>query len=170
VDPSSSQRAVARVPNEKELFIGKLKGINEKKGWGIIASEAAQKVHGQSNKDIIALKNDLNSEVKAGDTISFCVAQGQRGPHAINIKPFEAPAADEVFVGSVKSFNDVKGWGFVALNDESRGWSMDVFVHKKELQGLVPKPGDTLQFTIDVGAGRLSAKGVTLVAKGKASR
>mmetsp|Transcript_82027 Transcript_82027/g.235662 ORF Transcript_82027/g.235662 Transcript_82027/m.235662 type:complete len:213 (-) Transcript_82027:64-702(-) len=46
-------------------------------------------------------------------------------------------------VGLVKSFNDGKGWGFIAYEGN------DVFVHIKDCQGGKPEAGDQVQFDMD---------------------
>eukprot|EP00408_Alexandrium_pacificum_P009784 CAMPEP_0171218958 /NCGR_PEP_ID=MMETSP0790-20130122/33469_1 /TAXON_ID=2925 /ORGANISM="Alexandrium catenella, Strain OF101" /LENGTH=261 /DNA_ID=CAMNT_0011684795 /DNA_START=81 /DNA_END=863 /DNA_ORIENTATION=- len=60
--------------------------------------------------------------------------------------------------GSVKSFNDVKGWGFIDLE------GTDVFVHVKDCTDGRPQAGDTVAFDLDedkVRAGQHKALNVT---------
>lgn len=60
-------------------------------------------------KDIFVMRRNLQSaSVQPGMAVCFNVAQGPKGPHAVNLKPFDLPAPDQEFVGTVKSFNDSK--------------------------------------------------------------
>ena len=60
--------------------------------------------------------------------------------------------------GSVKSFNDAKGWGFITFEDT------DVFLHVKDCVGGRPQAGDLVNFDIEedpVRGGQMKAKNVT---------
>eukprot|EP00440_Ansanella_granifera_P049626 gb/GFBE01053778.1/.p1 GENE.gb/GFBE01053778.1/~~gb/GFBE01053778.1/.p1 ORF type:complete len:120 (+),score=39.00 gb/GFBE01053778.1/:1-360(+) len=50
--------------------------------------------------------------------------------------------------GTCKSFNGMKGWGFVEYN------GTDIFVHIKDCTGLQPKAGDTLTFDLEESKNR----------------
>jgi len=157
--PPQPEQPQRKAPGDKEVFFGTLKNIKSAEGWGHIASEAMQKWYG---KDIFVMRRNLQSaSVQPGAAVCFNVAQGPKGPHAVNLKEFEVPAADKEFVGTVKSFNESKGWGFIELSEESMPFMTDVFLHKKDMQGgRTPKPGNMFQFTIDVTTGRAAAKNV----------
>ena len=68
----------------------------------------------------------------------------------------EAPVA----VGTVKWFNDEKGWGFIAVDGQP-----DVFVHYSEIQGEGRKTlveGQTVEFDVEPGDRGPLAKRVVL--------
>lgn len=48
--------------------------------------------------------------------------------------------------GTVKFFNEVKGFGFIEVEGEK-----DVFVHSSALQGVTLKEGDKVQFEVERG-------------------
>mmetsp|Transcript_18715 Transcript_18715/g.35116 ORF Transcript_18715/g.35116 Transcript_18715/m.35116 type:complete len:220 (-) Transcript_18715:126-785(-) len=57
--------------------------------------------------------------------------------------------------GSCRSFNGLKGWGFIEYNGQ------DVFVHIKDCQGGQPAPGDMLTFDLEESSpGKYKAKNV----------
>jgi CspA family cold shock protein len=65
-----------------------------------------------------------------------------------------------VAVGTVKWFNDEKGWGFIAVDGQP-----DVFVHYSEIQGDGRKTlveGQTVEFDIEPGDRGPLAKRVSL--------
>lgn len=154
-----------KAPSENEVFFGVLKKVNAEKGWGHITSEAMQKIYG---KDIFVLRSSFETvQVYPGQQVCFSVSQGPKGPHATNIRPFNAVAADTVFTGVVKSFNDTKGWGFIESPMAKAVFMTDIFLHKKDLGGVVPRPGDQLQFKVDVAGGRAAAKNVIAASAGR---
>merc|ERR1719499_2482560 len=60
--------------------------------------------------------------------------------------------------GSVKSFNDAKGWGFIDMN------GTDVFLHVKDCQSGRPVVGDWVTFDVEedqVRQGQKKANNVT---------
>jgi len=67
----------------------------------------------------------------------------------------------ERIIGTVKWFNDSKGYGFLARED-----GPDVFVHYTAIQGSgfrTLKEGQTVEFTIEQGPKGLQASNVVLV-------
>jgi cold shock protein len=48
--------------------------------------------------------------------------------------------------GTVKFFNEVKGFGFIEVEGEK-----DVFVHSSALQGISLQEGDKVQFEVERG-------------------
>merc|ERR1712187_589125 len=70
-----------------------------------------------------------------------------------------------VYQGSVKSFNDLKGWGFIELDGQ------DIFLHAKDMvDGSTPDRGDVLKFDIEDNPGKpgtFKATNATGGSKGK---
>ena len=65
----------------------------------------------------------------------------------------------ETKTGSVKWFNDAKGFGFIATDDNE-----DVFIHHSEIQGEGFKSleeDQRVEFTVETTDKGLQAKGVT---------
>ncbi len=60
--------------------------------------------------------------------------------------------------GTVKFFNETKGFGFI--KDNSNG--QDIFVHVTGLKGVVIKEGDVVDFDVEEGKKGVNAVNVTL--------
>ena len=60
--------------------------------------------------------------------------------------------------GTVKFFNDEKGFGFITPDDGGK----DVFVHVKGLNGLSITEGDKVSFDVEEGQKGLNAVNVTM--------
>lgn len=58
---------------------GKVKFINEEKGFGFIKSP-------ESSKDIFVHSSGLIDEIEEFDLVEFDVTEGKRGPNAINVR------------------------------------------------------------------------------------
>ena len=58
---------------------GKVKFINEEKGFGFIKST-------ESSKDIFMHSSGLIDEIAESDQVEFDVTEGRRGPNAINVR------------------------------------------------------------------------------------
>lgn len=149
-------------PKETDVFFGTVKAINEK-GFGHIASDAMQKIYG---KDIFAHKTSIEAaNVQLGQKVSFNVSPGPKGAHATNIKIFDETSSGMVFVGTVKAFNDSKGWGFIESPAAMPIFLSEIFLHKNELGGKSVAVGDQVQFTVDISSGRASAKTVSTIGR-----
>ncbi|OLP76777.1 hypothetical protein AK812_SmicGene43246 [Symbiodinium microadriaticum] len=145
-------------PKETDVFFGTVKAINEK-GFGHIASEAMTRIYG---KDIFAHRTSIEeAKVAAGQAVSFSVSPGPKGAHAIHIQAFDEGSAASSYSGTVKAFNDAKGWGFIDSAAAKGVFLSEIFLHKNELAGSV-NVGDQVQFTVDVSNGRATAKNVTV--------
>jgi cold shock CspA family protein len=158
-------------PNENEVFFGTLKQINEK-GWGHIACEATHKIY---NKDMFVMQTSLeNVKVQPGQQVSFTVAAGNKGAHAVNISVIDSSNPDSmVFKGTVKTYNEQKGYGFIDAPSARRTFGTDIFFHRNDVvQGLNDldrgnrdlQVGDHVQFAMDISTGRASAKSVSTIA------
>ena len=60
--------------------------------------------------------------------------------------------------GTVKFFNDSKGFGFITPDDGAK----DVFVHANGLNGTTINEGDTVSFDVEEGQKGLNAVNVSL--------
>jgi cold shock protein len=150
----------AKAPKENEVFIGTVKKVDAEKGWGIIECGATQKTYG---KDMFVHKTNIESSgAVEGAQVTFTVGQGAKGPHAENIKFAPSIPAGVVYSGSVKNYNDTKGWGFIDSPDAKNLVNADVFFHKNDITpGVALKAGDSVQFTLDISSGRAAGKNVS---------
>lgn len=149
-----------KTPSEDDIYFGTIKAVNEEKGWGHISCDSAYKLIG---KDLFVMKTSLEeANVHIGESVSFTIAQGPKGPHATNIRAFDAQGAGMVFSGSVKTFNDTKGWGFIDSEEAKTVFRTDIFVHKSELHGVNLATGAKVQFTVDISTGRASAGNIAV--------
>lgn len=143
--------------NRDQLYFGVLKSFNEEKGWGHITCEATNKLYG---KDVFLMRGALQGQLaQQGTLLSFKVHMGAKGPQATSVSllppgSFRANGEEPtVFTGSIKSFNAEKGWGFIASEDLQQIFGKDIFVHKRELEGHVPSPGEEVQFAVEIDDG-----------------
>lgn len=150
-------------PDETSIFFGVMKTINSEKGWGHIECESLKKIYG---KDMFVMRSNLEGiQVTLGQEVQFNVAQGPKGPHAVNIRPFSGQmGAEQTFTGIVKSFNEGKGWGFIESGTARQLYQQDVFLHMKEMNGVSPAAGTQVQFSVDISTGRPAAKSVVIAA------
>jgi CspA family cold shock protein len=161
----SSPAAVG--PGQGQMFFGVVKGFNEEKGWGHIDCEGSKKLVG---KDMFFLRSALNGQAVApGSQVSFKVAQGQKGPEAAEISVLppgtiaHAGHPGATFSGSIKIFNEEKGWGFIQGEEVAKTFGKDIFVHSKELSGYTPTVGEEVTFSVIINAdGRPEAASVQL--------
>eukprot|EP00930_Biecheleria_cincta_P073520 TRINITY_DN607_c2_g1_i1.p1 TRINITY_DN607_c2_g1~~TRINITY_DN607_c2_g1_i1.p1 ORF type:complete len:373 (-),score=84.08 TRINITY_DN607_c2_g1_i1:147-1265(-) len=159
---SASSAFASQDPKETDVFFGTVKAINER-GFGHIASDAMQKIY---SKDIFAHKTSIDAaNVQPGQKVSFNVSPGPKGAHATNIKPFDETSSGMVFVGTVKAFNDSKGWGFIESPAAMPIFLSEIFLHRNELGGKSVAIGDQVQFTVDISSGRASAKTVSTIGR-----
>lgn len=149
-------------PREDQVFFGTIKFINAEKGWGHIECVALKKQYG---KDMFVMKSNLEGvQVAVDQEVQFNVAQGPKGPHAVNLRPFVGSrASDQTFSGTVKTFNDTKGWGFIESEAAKNSFEQDIFLHKKELNGVTVAVGDQVQFSVDISGGRPVATDIALI-------
>jgi CspA family cold shock protein len=61
------------------MSTGTVKFFNESKGFGFITPNDGE-------KDVFVHQNNLIDEIREGDTVSFEVEQGQKGPSALNVR------------------------------------------------------------------------------------
>lgn len=139
-----------------QTFCGFIKSYDETKGWGFISCDGTQALYG---KDIFMLKTTLQGHAcEIGDQVAFSVKMGRKGPEAeqLTVLPMGSFGTEEsagaVFSGTVKSYNETKGWGFIDCEDAKTIFNKDIFLHKRECSDTVPKEGDPVQFSVNVSA------------------
>eukprot|EP00442_Polarella_glacialis_P036152 CAMPEP_0115150348 /NCGR_PEP_ID=MMETSP0227-20121206/64994_1 /TAXON_ID=89957 /ORGANISM="Polarella glacialis, Strain CCMP 1383" /LENGTH=399 /DNA_ID=CAMNT_0002560713 /DNA_START=94 /DNA_END=1294 /DNA_ORIENTATION=- len=151
-------------PKETDVFFGVLKSVNER-GFAHISCDSIQKIYG---KDMFAHRTSVEeANVQPGQSVSFSIAAGPKGPHAVNINAFDENSG-QLFVGTVKTFNETKGYGFVDSPAARQVFRSDIFLHKNELNGKSVNVGDQIQFSVDCSGGKASAKNVSTGAGGRA--
>lgn len=57
---------------------GKVKFFNETKGFGFITDE--------NGKDVFVHVSALTEQLNQGDTVTFEIKEGKKGPNAVNVK------------------------------------------------------------------------------------
>eukprot|EP00929_Paragymnodinium_shiwhaense_P007041 TRINITY_DN110_c1_g1_i1.p1 TRINITY_DN110_c1_g1~~TRINITY_DN110_c1_g1_i1.p1 ORF type:complete len:375 (+),score=97.56 TRINITY_DN110_c1_g1_i1:84-1208(+) len=149
-------------------YTGVVKSFNQQKGWGMIECNATRAMY---QKDMFFLKTSCQGDVTMGQKVQFSVGMGQKGPEAQNIRPVgagvirkaaaPAVAAGGFYVGTVKSYNTEKGWGFISCDETMQMYGKDLFMHKNELAGYEPSAGEQVQFSLTTSSnGQPQAAGV----------
>merc|ERR1712032_524019 len=128
--------------------------FNAEKGWGFIQCEATKALYG---KDVFVMRSVLKDEAVAeGTLVSFTVTMGAKGPQAaeLNILPAGAIGSNgrpgTTLNGTIKSFDDQKGFGFIESNEIRNIFGKDIFIHKRELSDQTPSVGDSIQFSVEM--------------------
>merc|ERR1712080_144407 len=154
--------ASPRPPDERHIFFGSLKAVSTEKGWGHIDCQPLKKLYG---KDMFVMKSSLEGQdIAVGQQVRFSVTQGPKGPHAVNITPVsDGQSSTETFTGTVKNFNEQKGWGFIESEKSKEIYGQDIFLHKKELSDISLKVGEEVHFSVDISGGRPVAKNILLI-------
>merc|ERR1719491_2147518 len=58
---------------------------------------------------------------------------------------------NSVYFGTVKSFNEEKGWGHISCSQTHALYGKDIFVMRSALNGAAISQGDGLQFGVTMG-------------------
>jgi cold shock CspA family protein len=149
-------------------YYGHVKAFYEEKGWGHISCEATMKLYG---KDVFLMRGKVTSDIAivTGSLVSFKVTPSAKGPQATEIHVLPEGAvgvnglAGKSYSGVIKSFNSEKGWGFVAGDEIQEVFGKDIFINKRELQGVIPDVGEEVNFTVEVdNDGQAQAKNVSI--------
>mmetsp|Transcript_65852 Transcript_65852/g.157381 ORF Transcript_65852/g.157381 Transcript_65852/m.157381 type:complete len:381 (+) Transcript_65852:82-1224(+) len=126
-------------------YVGAIKSYNEEKGWGHIECPQTHLLYG---KDIFVLRSALGGNiVRPSDKVVFNVTMGMKGPEACNVKLVSHSQTD-VFAGTIKMWNEEKGWGFIECDETRQIYGKDIFLHKNELFGNNPVLGEAVQFSV----------------------
>lgn len=148
---------------------GTVKSFNEVKGWGFIEVEDQGDI-------FFHIKDCEGGTPQVGDVLSFEAEESATKPGSLKAKNVVggtgppstgkgagghgATAVTGSHKGTVKSFNEAKGWGFIV--DEETG--QDVFVHIKDCGGAQPNTGDYVGFEVQENPdkpGSIKARSVT---------
>eukprot|EP00413_Alexandrium_margalefii_P005848 CAMPEP_0204524324 /NCGR_PEP_ID=MMETSP0661-20131031/7317_1 /ASSEMBLY_ACC=CAM_ASM_000606 /TAXON_ID=109239 /ORGANISM="Alexandrium margalefi, Strain AMGDE01CS-322" /LENGTH=263 /DNA_ID=CAMNT_0051530075 /DNA_START=63 /DNA_END=851 /DNA_ORIENTATION=+ len=144
-------------------YVGAVKSFNAQKGWGFLECAETFAIYG---KDILFQKSELPGPVEKGSQLSFSVAQGRNGMLAVELMLLDqAPAKQEHYeedgggvgpgtgnyVGTLKSYNPLKGWGFIECAETQQLYGKDILVLKTELRGVPPTQGTRLGFSVAQG-------------------
>jgi len=141
-------------------YVGVIKSFNTAKGIGFVdCAEITEKF----GCDVFLHASQILHDEEVGDVISFSVQLGRLGqPRAKDIQAIGSVQDPEmaalqkdpnqVYTGTVKSYNSEKGFGFIVCNETYSQFGSDVFLHKDQVKGI--NVGDTVKFTL-----RLSLKG-----------
>eukprot|EP00931_Biecheleriopsis_adriatica_P115959 TRINITY_DN91694_c0_g1_i1.p1 TRINITY_DN91694_c0_g1~~TRINITY_DN91694_c0_g1_i1.p1 ORF type:complete len:902 (+),score=202.58 TRINITY_DN91694_c0_g1_i1:91-2796(+) len=163
---------------EKEKYYeGVLKMVDKVKGFGFIV---CQELHDVYDCDVWAGKQELEGkDLLLGDKIRFRVKVRKKGkPEAEDIEPVlpedEMEEGDEM-IGTIKSFDETSGYGFITSQKATEEYGRDVFLHRKMLKDF--KVGDVVKFRVKINkqgrpqAGKLqeAPEGAALPSPGPAS-
>mmetsp|Transcript_5561 Transcript_5561/g.16977 ORF Transcript_5561/g.16977 Transcript_5561/m.16977 type:complete len:447 (+) Transcript_5561:69-1409(+) len=170
-------------------YVGVVKSFNPASGWGHIACGQTEEIYG---KDMFFMKSQVpGGIISKGTPVQFSVTQGLKGPEAEQIRPIATVASSahhmvlpgvlqhmgavaapwpptlmssNLFYGTVKSFNDEKGWGHITCPQTQAVYGKDMFVLRSALGGSSIKQGDSVQFTVIMGQKGPEAANVKVVA------
>lgn len=76
---------------------------------------------------------------------------------------------DQKFTGSLKAFDDDKGFGFIACNETRKIYNKDIFVLKSQFQGEHVQNGDQVRFSIKISDKGPACADVTLLREGNSN-
>ena len=141
---------------------GTVKWFNDSKGYGFIERDQGGDVFVHYS----AIQGSGRRSLVEGQRVEFVVTQGTRGPQAEDVSGDMPEQAEQAVVGepemgTIKWFNEAKGYGFVAR--DSGG---DVFVHHSDVRSegyRILEQGQRVQYTVRQGTKGLRATEVTLL-------
>eukprot|EP00439_Symbiodinium_sp_Y106_P034824 s655_g4.t1 len=130
---------------------GTVKSFNPHKGWGFVECDG---------QDLFVHKKDLNGFCPSkGDTVQFTVGTSEKGALAENASVVTA-AEEASYYGQIKSFNPVKGFGFISCEAFPE---QDVFLLRSELPGGWGPEGAMCKFSVVQEEKGRAARKVTLL-------
>eukprot|EP00931_Biecheleriopsis_adriatica_P067166 TRINITY_DN41353_c0_g1_i1.p1 TRINITY_DN41353_c0_g1~~TRINITY_DN41353_c0_g1_i1.p1 ORF type:complete len:172 (-),score=63.28 TRINITY_DN41353_c0_g1_i1:59-574(-) len=114
---------------------GSLKSFNQNRGFGFITAS--------DGKEYFFHRSDIvGKPPKEGDSLSFDIAASQKHPDKMEAKSVTGGTAGGNTQGTVKWFNEMKGYGFIEKDDKA------YFVHASDVVGGTPVEGDTVWFDV----------------------
>jgi len=152
---------------------GTVKSFNGAKAYGFISTD---------DKDVFCHQSDCaGAAPRVGDVVTFDIEESPSKPGSYVAKNVsgctgvpEGPGGKGTvkggegtgqFQGSVKSFSEMKAWGFIVHEGS------DIFFHMKDIMdGSVPDRGDVMKFDVEENPGKpgtMKATNVTGGSKGK---
>jgi len=162
---------------------GHIKYFKPESGWGFIISPKVQEILQTGTPDVFfhqtELFDDEPSSVQISSPVSFwCHLNKDNKPQArvvrlepktgsekmpLSSKPASSPMDKKTYVedeaatylGTVKSFNEENGYGFITCEQTKLRFQRDVFLHKSQRQDF--KAGDKVSFKINVEKGQPKA-------------
>mmetsp|Transcript_103260 Transcript_103260/g.291590 ORF Transcript_103260/g.291590 Transcript_103260/m.291590 type:complete len:182 (-) Transcript_103260:146-691(-) len=138
--------------------IGTVKTFNPQRGFGFITVDGAAKDYFVHNSDI---KKEGFRSLREGEVVQFePVVEGEKYK-AIEVTGPDGAEVKGQPTGIVKSYNPVKGFGFIAVEGEEG----DYFVHQSDIKGNVWSlvPGERVFFEPSFDKEKSSKKAMKVV-------
>lgn len=140
------------------VYVGAIKSWNPEKGWGHITCEQTQYLY---EKDIFVMRSAVpGGHCIPGDKVSFSIQDGTKGPEAtgvIILSSKHTPVPNThwhnqgSFVGTVKNFDEEKGWGHIICDATRQLYAKDMFVMRSSLNGQTLRAGEQVRFSVAMG-------------------
>jgi len=153
-------------------YFGVIKSYNPEKGFGFVSCDALKDHEGDVYLHAKHIGNfQVGAEVKFQAYLHQGRLQGrdlqdatgqippqQGGMQALPPPPSQSPTEElGNFIGTIKSFNVDKGFGFIDSPDlKAQGYAMDAFLDKDFLAGF--KAGDMVSFAAFLSGSKLRAR------------
>lgn len=144
-----------------QAYVGTIKSFNMQSGWGHIECEQTHQIYG---KDIFLLRSQVNGLIPTkGDQVYFDVTEGQKGAEAANVQIISTNDGTGAYIGTMKSWNPVKGWGHIECETTHNMYAKDIFVMRSAIPGGECHIGDQVSFSVQEGTKGVEASGVTIL-------
>mmetsp|Transcript_103024 Transcript_103024/g.332023 ORF Transcript_103024/g.332023 Transcript_103024/m.332023 type:complete len:688 (-) Transcript_103024:83-2146(-) len=160
-------------PNQRQqrpMLQGVVKAIGSN-----YAFVSCREVYDMYGRDVFVPPKEMdNLDLSVGDAVSFSVRVQQEKPQALNLQivekaesrphlasaasgaPEEAGTGREAagdedhtrYTGSIKSFNNESGYGFLSCRETLDRYGLDVFLHSKQIKEF--NVGDNVTFEVQV--------------------